>query len=95
MKNNLQNNKPLEKKIDWEKMKIELREKFGNDIFESWIKKIELVDEFHNYILSLSIFFLDVTKSKINLVTIIAVNILTIIPQKRTVAKPFIGPLPY
>ena len=28
-----------------------MREKFGNDIFESWIKKIELVDEFHNYIL--------------------------------------------
>ena len=28
-----------------------MREKFGNDIYESWIKKIELVDEFHNYIL--------------------------------------------
>ncbi len=51
MKNNLQNNKSLEKKIDWQNIKKELREKFGNDIFESWIKKIELVDEFHNYIL--------------------------------------------
>ena len=51
MKNNLQNNKSLEKKIDWESIKNEMREKFGNDIFESWIKKIELVDEFHNYIL--------------------------------------------
>ena len=28
-----------------------MREKFGNDIYESWIKKIELVEEFHNYIL--------------------------------------------
>ncbi len=51
MKNNLKNNKSLEKKIDWQNIKKELREKFGNDIFESWIKKIELVDEFHNYIL--------------------------------------------
>ncbi len=51
MKNNLQNKKSLEKKIDWQHIKKEMREKFGNDIFESWIKKIELVDEFHNYIL--------------------------------------------
>ncbi len=51
MKNNLQNNKALEKKVDWQNIKKELREKFGNDIFESWIKKIELVEEFHNYIL--------------------------------------------
>ena len=51
MKNNLQNNKSLEKKINWQNIKIQMREKFGNDIYESWIKKIELVDEFHNYIL--------------------------------------------
>ena len=51
MKNNLQNKKGLEKKIDWQSIKKELREKLGNDIFESWIKKIELVEEFHNYIL--------------------------------------------
>ncbi len=51
MKNNLQNNKALEKKIDWQSIKKELRDKLGNDIFESWIKKIELVEEFHNYIL--------------------------------------------
>ncbi len=51
MKNNLQKNKSLEKKIDWKNIKKEMREKFGNDIFESWIKKIELVDEFHNYVL--------------------------------------------
>ena len=51
MKNNLQNNKSLEKKIDWQHIKKGMREKFGNDIYESWIKKIELVDEFHNYIL--------------------------------------------
>ena len=51
MKNNLQNNKPLEKKIEWSQIKKEMRVKFGNDIYESWIKKIELVNEIHNYIL--------------------------------------------
>ena len=51
MKNNLQDSKALEKKIDWQSIKKELREKLGNDIFESWINKIELVEEFHNYIL--------------------------------------------
>ncbi len=51
MKNNLQNNKALEKKVDWQNIKKELRDKLGNDIYESWIKKIELVEEFHNYIL--------------------------------------------
>ena len=51
MKNNLQNNNPVEKKIDWGNIKKEMRTKFGNDIFESWINKIELVDEYHNYIL--------------------------------------------
>ncbi len=51
MKNNVQNNKALEKKIDWQGIKKDLREKLGNDIFESWINKIELVEEFHNYIL--------------------------------------------
>ncbi len=51
MKNNLQNKKSLEKKIDWKNIKNEMREKFGNEIFESWIKKIELVEEFQNYIL--------------------------------------------
>ncbi len=51
MKNNLQNNKAQEKKIDWENIKKQMREKFGYDIYESWIKKIELVEEFNNYIL--------------------------------------------
>ena len=40
MKNNLQNNKSLEKKIDWQSIKKDLRDKLGNDIFESWIKKL-------------------------------------------------------
>ena len=51
MKNNLHNNKSQEKTIDWQQIKIEIRDKFGSDIFESWIRKIELVDEFENYII--------------------------------------------
>ena len=52
MKNNLQNsNKTIEKKIDWQAVQVVMKEKFGNDIFESWLKKIELVDEYKNYIL--------------------------------------------
>ena len=52
MKNNLQNSDQLlEKKIDWNLIQSAMKEKFGNDIFESWLKKIELVDEFKNYIL--------------------------------------------
>ena len=52
MKNNLQNSdKYLEKKIDWKIIQNIMKEKFGNDIFESWLKKIELVDEYKNYIL--------------------------------------------
>ena len=52
MKNNLQNsNKAIEKKIDWQAVQVVMKEKFGNDIFESWLKKIELGDEYKNYIL--------------------------------------------
>ena len=51
MKNNLQNKKALEQKIDMANIKKQMRAKFGNDIYDSLIKKIELVEEFHNYIL--------------------------------------------
>jgi len=52
MKNNLQNSDNLiEKKVIWEAIQSEMKIKFGHDIFESWLKKIELVDEFKNYIL--------------------------------------------
>ena len=52
MKNNLQNiQNTIDKKIEWKTIQFMMKEKFGNDIFESWLKKIELVDEFNNYIL--------------------------------------------
>ena len=39
------------KKIDWNKIQINMREKLGSDIYESWLKKIYFIDEFNNYIL--------------------------------------------
>ncbi len=39
------------KKIDWNKIQIDMREKLGKDIYESWLKKIDFVDEFNTYIL--------------------------------------------
>jgi len=52
MSNNLQNsNSVIKKKIDWQTIQFSMREKFAQDIFESWLKKIQLIDEFKNYIL--------------------------------------------
>ncbi len=52
MKNNSQNvNSSIENKIDWNAVQTSMKEKLGQDIFESWLKKIELIDEFNNYVL--------------------------------------------
>ncbi len=52
MKNNLQNSSiSIEKKIDWKAVQSTMKEKLGQDIFESWLKKIELIEEFNNYVL--------------------------------------------
>ncbi len=53
MKNILnQNSKDnLITKIDWKVIQSEMKNKFGLDIYESWLKKIDFVDEFTNYIL--------------------------------------------
>ena len=53
MKNNLNQhltNNSLNK-ISWEKIQKEMLATFGNDIYESWLKKIEFVEEQNNYIL--------------------------------------------
>ncbi len=52
MKNNLQNNSTIEeKKLDWNIVQNVMKDKFGSDIFDSWLKKIELIDEYKNYVL--------------------------------------------
>ena len=53
MKNNLDKNliNQFDKKINWIEIQNTFKIKFGNEIYESWLKKIDLVDEFSNYIL--------------------------------------------
>ena len=53
MKNNLDANSSnkVEKKINWLDIQNKFKEKFGSEIFESWLKKIEFIDEFNNYLL--------------------------------------------
>ena len=53
MKNNLNNNSELieGKKIIWSVVQKEMKNNFGSDIYESWLKKINFVEEHQNYIL--------------------------------------------
>ena len=52
MKNNLTNIKSDNiNKIDWKLLQNEMKNKFGSEIYDSWLKKIDLVDEFKNYVL--------------------------------------------
>ncbi len=52
MKNNLTNIKSDNiNKIDWKLLQNEFKNKFGSEIYDSWLKKIDLVDEFKNYVL--------------------------------------------
>ena len=49
------NNKNLEsynsKEFNWSLIQVEMKNKLGLDVFESWLKKIEFIEEFNNYIL--------------------------------------------
>ena len=49
MNNNLNVN--IDKNFSWETIQKELRHQFGNEIFESWLKKIVFEEKFTNYIL--------------------------------------------
>ena len=48
MKNNLNVN--IDKNFSWEIIQKELRHQFGNEIYESWLKKIIFEEKFSNYI---------------------------------------------
>ena len=37
--------------FDWKLVQAEMKNKLGMDVFESWLKKINFVDEFNNYLL--------------------------------------------
>ena len=49
MKNNLNVN--INKNFSWEIIQKELRHQFGNEIYESWLKKIVFKEKYTNYIL--------------------------------------------
>ena len=53
MNNNLSKNTAniSQAKIDWSEVQLRMKSNFGNDIFESWLRKINFVEEFKNYIL--------------------------------------------
>ena len=52
MKNNLSNIKSEDtKKIDWKLVQNEMKNKFGSEIYDSWLKKIDLIEELKNYVL--------------------------------------------
>ena len=38
-------------KLDWDFIKSEMKNKLGQDIYESWLKKINFLEEFNNYLL--------------------------------------------
>ena len=37
-------NKTQQPKVSWEKVQIEMKQKFGKDIYDSWLRKIEFID---------------------------------------------------
>ena len=39
------------KEFNWSLIQVEMKNKLGLDVFESWLKKIEFIEEFNNYIL--------------------------------------------
>ena len=48
-KKNLQN---LKSNIfNWDKVQSDMRDRLGIEVYESWLKKINLVEEFNNYLL--------------------------------------------
>ena len=53
--NNSFTNKDLSKlkneRLDWSLIQVDMRNKLGSDIYESWLKKISFEEEFNNYIL--------------------------------------------
>ena len=54
MKNNFINkslNETSSSSLNWNLIQTEMKNKLGLDIFESWLKKIDFVEEFSNYIL--------------------------------------------
>ena len=48
---NKKQNSLRSERLDWNLIQSDMKNKLGFDIYESWLKKIDFVDEFNNYIL--------------------------------------------
>ena len=56
MNENLQKNQNIsvaqeEKTLSWNKILLNFKENFGNDVYESWIKNINLRKEYNHYVI--------------------------------------------
>ena len=51
--NNIPNNlkSVLSNGLDWTAVQTDMKNKLGSDIYESWLRKIDFVEEMNNYIL--------------------------------------------
>ena len=48
---NLDSNKLKTKRLEWHLIQNEMKRKLGSEVYESWLKKIDFIDEFNSYIL--------------------------------------------
>ena len=51
MNNLSKNNKLKSENLDWSLIQKEMRSKLGLEIYESWLKKIDFIEEINNYVL--------------------------------------------
>ena len=51
MNNTITNNNLKHQHLDWNVIQSQMKDKLGLEIYESWLKKINFVEEFNNYIL--------------------------------------------
>ena len=51
MNNTIKNKNLPTEKFDWSLVQSEMKSKLGNEIYESWLRKITFEDEFKNYLL--------------------------------------------
>ena len=51
MNNTIKNNNLKHQNLNWVDIQFQMKNKLGLEIYESWLKKIDFLDEFNNYIL--------------------------------------------
>ena len=51
MNNSIQNKNYKQQELDWTVIQSQMKDKLGLDIYESWLKKINFIEEYSNYIL--------------------------------------------